>query len=236
MTAPNDLPTYTLDGDVAVITMDDGKANVVSPAVVATFNEFLDRADAEARSVLIVGRPGKFSGGFDLTEMTKSEASMRSLVAEGGELLCRMAEFRLPIVSACTGHAVAMGALLLLASDVRVGAQGPFKIGLTEVAIGMPMPIFVVELARIRLLPTELTWATVGARVYDADGAAHAGYLDEAVAPDDVVRVATAHARLLGSYRTGAFARTKQILRGATIAHIRATIDDDVATLQGPTP
>lgn len=230
------LPSYRLDGDVAVVTLDDGKANVVSPAVLDALNAALVRAESEARAVLFVGRPGRFSAGFDLSVMTESDEAMRSLVSDGAELLCKMFEHPLPIVSACTGHALAMGALMLLASDIRVGADGPFKIGLTEVAIGMPLPIFLIELARVRLSSAQFTRATLGAQVYDPIGAADAGYLDLVVEADDLLDAALAEARLLGSYRSGAYARSKRLSRGAVTKLIRDTLADDMATLSGPKP
>lgn len=227
-------PTYRLDGDIAVITHDDGKANVVGPTTLDAFHEHLDRAAQEARAVVIVGREGRFSAGFDLSVMTSSEEAMRELVSDGAELLCRMYEYQLPIVAASTGHALAMGALLLLASDVRVGAQGPYKIGLTEVAIGMPLPIFAIEFARDRLVPTAFRHATLGARIYDADGAAEVGYLDEAVPADQVVQVALAHARELAGYRTGAYGRSKELMNEGLCAHVRDTLADDIGLLTGP--
>ncbi len=229
-------PTYALDGDVAIITHDDGKANVVGPDTLEAFHTHLQRAADEARAVLIVGRDGKFSAGFDLSVMTSSDEAMRTLVSDGAELLCTMAEHPLPIVSASTGHALAMGALLLLASDFRVGAQGPFKIGLTEVAIGMPLPIFAIEFARDRLVPTAFRRATLGAEIFDADGAAEVGYLDRAVPADRVVAVATEQARTLAGYRTGAYSRSKRLTNEALCTHVRATLADDLATLTGPTP
>ena len=73
------------------------------------------------------------------------------LVTAGAELLLDIYTHPLPIVIGCTGHAMAAGALLLLAADTRIGAEGEFKIGLPEVAIHMTMPIFGLELARDRL-------------------------------------------------------------------------------------
>lgn len=230
------VPTYTLDGDIAVITHDDGKANVVGPATLEAFRAHLARASDEARAVVLVGREGKFSAGFDLSVMTSSDEAMRNLVSDGAELLCEMYEYPLPIVAACTGHALAMGALLLLASDFRVGAQGPFKIGLTEVAIGMPLPIFVIEFGKDRLLPTAFTRATLGAEIFDADGAAEIGYLDAAVPVDRVVDEAMDRARTLAGYRTGAYARSKRLAHEGVCARVRATLAEDMGTLSGPTP
>jgi len=228
------VPTYHLDGNIAIITHDDGKANVVGPSTIEAFHEYLDRAATEARAVVIVGREGRFSAGFDLSVMTSSEDAMRALVTDGAELLCTMYEHPLPIVAACTGHALAMGALLLLASDVRVGAEGPFKIGLTEVAIGMPLPIFVIEFARDRLLPTAFTRATLGAEIFDPAGGAQVGYLDEAVPADALIATAMDRAGVLAGYRTGAYARSKQLAREGLCVRVRATLAEDMATLTGP--
>ena len=120
-------------------------------------HEALDRAESDARSVVITGRQGKFSAGFDLATMTESTESMRELVTAGAQMLMRLYGFGLPTVAACNGHALAAGALVLLSCDRRIGAEGPAKIGLNEVAIGMALPIFAVELARDRLQPAQLT-------------------------------------------------------------------------------
>src|SRR5579862_730602 len=142
---------YELCDGIAVITMDDGKANALSPAVIQALHTSLDRAEREAAAVLLTGRARRLSGGFDLSVMTSSVDAMRALVTAGADLLLRVYLFPRPVVVACNGHALAMGALLLLAADYRVGAAGDFKIGLNEVSIQMPLPLFGMELARARL-------------------------------------------------------------------------------------
>lgn len=231
------LPTYRLDGTVAVITLDDGKANVFSSAVVAHMDGLLDRAEADgARALVIVGRPGKFSAGFNLAEMTESAESMRSLVVDGARWLLRLYGYPMPTIAACTGHALAAGALMLLSCDVRVGADVPAKIGLNEVAIGMTLPVFAVELARERLEETELPNAIMGANVYDPAGARAAGYLDEVVPADDVMGVAMAHAHRLAELRTGAYAGTKTNLRGEMIEQVLAGLVADMEGVDVPSP
>ena len=229
-----DVISYRLDDGVAVITIDDGKANAVSHALLAELNAALDRAEAEARAVVIVGRDGKFSAGFDLAAMTASAESMRALVIEGAHLLMRLYGLGLPTVAACTGHALAAGALFLLACDERIGAEGNAKIGLNEVAIGMALPIFAVEMARDRLVKGQFGPATMGARIYDPAGAVLAGYLDEVVPPEAVVETALAAGHRLAALRTGAYARTKQTARAAGIAEILATLEADMAEISPP--
>jgi len=226
--------TYRLDDGVAVITLDDGKANAISHDTLRAVHEALDRAESDARSVVITGRQGKFSAGFDLATMTESTESMRELVTAGAQMLMRLYGFGLPTVAACNGHALAAGALVLLSCDRRIGAEGPAKIGLNEVAIGMALPIFAVELARDRLQPAQLTSALMAARIYDPAGAVEAGYLDMVVPEFDLLTTALAEARALGELRTGAYARTKSTTRGGVIERILATLDDDMSSMTGP--
>ncbi|MCB0970681.1 MAG: crotonase/enoyl-CoA hydratase family protein [Acidimicrobiales bacterium] len=235
MTDDAALPTYRLDDSVAVISLDDGKANVFSSAVVAHLEGLLDRVEADgARALVIIGRPGKFSAGFDLAEMSASTESMRSLVAAGARWMYRLYGLGIPTVAACTGHALAAGALTLLSCDLRIGAEVPAKIGLNEVAIGLTLPIFGVELGRDRLLPTAHAEAIVAATVYDPAGAAAVGYLDRVVPAEDLEAEALAAARHLGELRSGAYGGTKDHLRGERIARVLAGLDADIATMELP--
>jgi len=131
---------------------------------------------------------------------------------------------------------VALGALLLLAADTRVGAEGSFKIGLNEVGIGMQLPVFAIALAQERLAPDHLLPATLQARIYDPAGAVAAGYLDEVVPPDEVVAAALQRAATLGEIRRGAYAETKARLRGPVAEHMLATLEEDLASVAVPTP
>ena len=127
-------------------------------------------------ALLITGAPGMLSGGFDLKVMRSSAAAAGQLVTDGGALFTRFLGSEVPVVIACSGHAVAAGALMLLGADERVGARGEFRIGLIETEIGMVLPVWAAELARERLSPRQLQIATVGAKMYDPDGALEAGY------------------------------------------------------------
>ena len=60
------LVRYAIDGAIATVTMDDGKVNVLSPRMLAEIGAALDRAEADRAVVLLTGRPGVFSAGFDL--------------------------------------------------------------------------------------------------------------------------------------------------------------------------
>jgi enoyl-CoA hydratase len=219
---------------VALLRFDDGKANAVSHAALGALAAGLERAEREADAAVLLGRPGRFSAGFDLSVVKSGAEASRALVTGGGELLLRIAESRIPVVAACSGHALAMGALLLLAADQRIGAAGDFRIGLNEVAIGLTLPVFAIELARERLSRRLLGRATALAEVYDPAGAQAAGYLDRVVAPDRLEAEALETAAQLGKLPRGAYVETKHKLRGATLARIRATLAADMATWSVP--
>ena len=220
------------DGAVAVISIDDGKANALSPDVLSALAEALDKAEADgASAVLLQGRPGRFSAGFDLSIMTSGPEPMRALVTQGAELLLRIFTYPVPVVAACTGHALAAGALVLLVSDVRIGADGEFKIGLNEVAIGMGLPIFAVEFARYRMPPSAFDSALLG-EVFDPTGAMQAGYLDRT--SDNVLDEALVTAQRLSALRSGAVNHSKQHARGALARQIEDSLKADMASLSGP--
>jgi enoyl-CoA hydratase len=221
---------YERRGDVAVITLDDGKANAISHETIAAVMAGLDRAEKEARAVLLAGRPGRLSAGFDLATMRGGPEQVRGLVEAGARMMIRLYTHPRPVVVACTGHALAAGAILLLASDVRVGALGEFKIGLNEVAIGLTLPVFAVELARERLSKRHFTAAATQARIFDPDGAVDAGFLDRTESPDAVLETAFAEASELANL-SNAFGHTKHNERWRAVSYIEDTLAEDMARI-----
>ena len=226
--------TYSLDGDVAVIHFDDGKANVFTHAVLEELHRLLTQAEVdEAKAVAIIGRPGKFSAGFDLSVMTAGPDQARDLLRAGADLALRIYTFPLPVLLGVTGHALAMGAIVLMAADVRIGADGPFKVGLPEVEIGMPLPIFAVEFARDRLSKRHFLAAVQHAVVTSPADAVDVGFLDRVVAPDEVepATLAAAH-DLADRLRARAFVMTRENTRVATARTIQAGLDADMAAFE----
>jgi enoyl-CoA hydratase len=201
-------------GDVAVIDLDDGKANAISFALLDGLVPAIEQAGEEAKAIVIAGRPGRFSAGFDLS-VVGGDRTME-LMGRGGAMALRIWMSPVPVVFAVTGHAMAMGAVLLCCADYRVGAAGAFKLGLNEVRINLAVPPFATEVARARLNPSHFTRATLLAEIFDPAGALEAGYLDEVVdaerTRDRAIEVATA---LAADLKPGAFRATRRIVRGA---------------------
>lgn len=224
---------YKLEEKTAVVTMDDGKANALSEAMIDALIGALDRADKEASAIVLAGRPDRFCAGFDLKVMMASPEAATGLLRRGSDLLMKLYGCPLPLVVACTGHALAGGALVLLTGDVRIGAAGAFRIGLNEVQIGLPVPVLAMELARDRIVPSELGRATLQATIYSPEDAAKVGYLDEVVAPGELMARAKAEAARLGAFSRFPFSATKKRMRGRTIDHILATLDADMKSIMG---
>ena len=216
--------TVTITNDIALIRMDDGKANAINFEMLAALNAALDTAEAEAKAIVITGRDGRFSGGFDLNAFASLGADVYKLLDAGAELLVRLYGNPLPVVAACTGHAIAMGVFILGACDTRVGASGAYKIGANEAITGMNLPIFALELSRDRLNPAHLTRATVQGFIYDPAGAVEAGYLDMTVELEKVEATAMGIAAQLAMLPGVSYAWNKAALRKSTLDRMKASL------------
>ena len=216
---------YEQQGDIAVVTLDDGKANAMNPGMIAAVNAALDRAQADARAVIISGRPGVFCGGFDLKVIrTGDAATQQAMTLAGARLAMRIYGFPRPTVMATTGHSVALGGFLLLTADYRIGINGAFTVGLNEVAIGMTLPPFALMLSRARIDTRHLSNAALSSTMYSHADAVGAGFLDEVVEPDALMARAMDKATSLAALDAKAFARVKQDLRGADIERVLASL------------
>ena len=218
---------YELTDGIATITMDDGKVNAVAPDMSAELLAHFDRAEAdEAKVVVLAGREQTLSAGFDLRV---EPAGWPAMMAAGARLSARMLSFPRPVVVACPGNAIAMGAFLLLSADYRVGAAGDGRIGLNEVAIGLTLPWFAIEIARHRLARPDFDRCTVTGVLLDPVGARAASFLDEVVPAEDLAPAALAAAQQLATVNAVAHAATKLRVR----REVLAGLEDGIARLEG---
>lgn len=216
-----DIVRYSLADGIATLTMDDGKVNAMTPSMSAALNDSLDQAAKEAAVVVIRGRENVFCGGFDLTIMRGDDDTLkRRMVEDGRALLKRLYLFPQPLIFAVTGHAIAMGALLVLTGDVRVGLAGDFRIGLNETRIGLVLPVSGVEIARDRLAPTAFQRATVNAELFAPEEAVSVGFLDQAVGASEFDAAVTLVAKALASLDPVAFGETKRRVRQSAFERI----------------
>lgn len=211
-----------IENDVAVITFDDGKVNAVGFTLIDQFNDALNSAEKEAKAVVLHGGEGKFCGGFDLSVMKSGDKTKQhELVQAGADLIIRLHSYPLPVIVAAEGHSIALGAIMLMAADLRIGKDGDTKYGLNETAIGMVLPPFGMELAKARLANTSQTEALLFSRIYEGKEAVKAGFLDAALPQEHVLPTALGYADKLKMLPRDAFAESKLQLRKSTLEKMK---------------
>lgn len=225
------LVSYEVNDGIATIAMDDGKANAMSLAMLDELNTALDEAETGSAVVVVTGRSGVFSAGFDLPTLRGGGSKAVRMVRAGFDLAERILSFPRPVVMVCTGHAVAMGVFLLLSGDYRLGSPGAYRLMANEVAIGLTMPHAAVEVLRQRLTPAAFNRAVTLAEPFSADDAVDAGFLDRLVEETDLRDVSRAVALELSRLDVDAHAESKLRARAQSLQALRAAIDTDYATL-----
>ena len=222
----SELVNLSVEGDVSIITLDDGKANVFSPLMSEAIGTLLDKVPVDQGSLLITGRSGIFSGGFDLKVMSSGDIKeINRMVKVGFNLLARIYSFPRPVVCACSGHAIALGAFLLLCGDYRLGAEGDFMIGANEIRNNMTVPEPILELSRARINKNHWFRAILNAEMYGTDHAIAPGYLDETVKPEKLMESALEKASDLATLDHPVYQITKELDQTEVLNSIRSSIN-----------
>lgn len=217
--------TLDIQDDVALIGMDDGKKNAITLAAMADLNAALDKADADAKAVVLAGRPGSFCAGFHMpTMMGDDQGAIRALSDGGARLTLRLYSYSKPLVAACTGHGFTIGAIWMSACDTRIGETGDYKHGMTETRLGMPLPMWALKPLKERIAPQHWIPAIVQSRIYDPEGAVEAGFLDEVVPEGQAVEHACTLAAELAQLPGKAYAFNKLITRKESLEIMRADL------------
>ena len=220
------LATLTTEGDVSIITLDDGKANVFSSAMSSTINQLLDEVPNDKGALLITGRQGLLSGGFDLKTMTGGEAKdIIEMTVNGFKLLARIYGFSRPVVVASSGHAIALGAFLLCCADYRVGAKGKYLVQANEHRNNMAIPIPILEISKSRISKRHWHRAILNAEAYPIDQSVEAGYLDEVVDEEDLMKRAMEVATDLATLGHPHYQMTKDLDQKDILERINAGIE-----------
>ena len=216
-----------IEDGIARITLDDGKVNAMSIEMMAEIEAALGKAESAGAVVVLTGRTGIFSAGFDLKTFQRGPAEGVEMVRIGAELILRLLAFPRPVVTVCTGHAYPMGAFLMLSADARFGLAGPFKIGMNETAIGLTLPRFAVELARHRLTPPGFARVAT-ATLFAPDEALRHGYLDRVLPADQLDAAVAEEVRRVHALDKPAFAATKARLNEQVIRAVRTALDAEM--------
>ncbi len=231
----SNIVSVSIDNNIATISMDDGKANAIGFQLIEELSAaFDDVAEQKAKAVVLVGRPGKFSAGFDLSVMGSGDRDViTDLLVKGSNLLMKIYGFPSPVVMAVSGHAIAGGVLLAATGDTRIGIEGEFKLGLNEVSNGLPVPIFAHQLAEDRVSREEFVSSVLQSKIYDPKSALAAGWLDDVVEGESLLSASLNEAQRLAQLPAHAYAFTKLSIREASIDHINATLESNIKAMLG---
>ena len=220
-----ELATLESNGDVSIITLDDGKVNVFSPDMIEQLNIILDKVPEDKGAILIQGKEGMFSAGFDLKVMQGGDTEAMSKMAAGGfKLLARVYSFPRPVVVACSGHAIALGAFLLCCADYRVGAKGEYIVQANEVRNNMSIPTPILEISKSRISKAHWYRAILNAEAYNIEDSIEAGYLDEVVEATNLSNRAMEVANDLATLDHPHYKMTKELDQKATLDKILSSI------------
>jgi enoyl-CoA hydratase len=217
----------SIEGGVARVTIDDGKVNAMSAALLGEIGEALDDAERAAAVVVMSGREGIFSAGFDLPTFQAGADATLEMLRGGVSLIDRLLRFPLPVATVCTGHAYPMGAFLMMAADVRLATAGPWRIGMNEVAIGLTVPRFAVELARHRLTPAGFARVTTAA-MFEPEEARRLGYLDRVVDPSTLAQAVDEEVVRLRALDPASFVATKARVNEHVVGAVREAAADEL--------
>jgi enoyl-CoA hydratase/carnithine racemase len=208
------IRTEKADG-LLIVTMSRGKANALNAAMVDELNSALAQSHAhDVRGLVLASDcPKFFSGGFDVTEVFQYDREAMTLFF-GAFMDLYETLFRLPkpVVGALSGHAVAGGAVLALACDVRVMAEGPFRFALNEVNLGIVLPPGLIRTAVDALGQRHARELFLGSETLTPSRALEIGLVSELAQPDQVLGRAIARARVLAAKPPGAFGAIKRTL------------------------
>ncbi len=210
--------------NVTVLRFDDGKVNAIGPPFVQGFVEIWPEATAGHGSLVLTGNDRAFSAGLDLKTLPGLDAQQLRTFFEGfARMLAELYGHPRPVVSAVDGPALAGGAFLALAGDVRLAGPDA-AIGFTEVQAGVPFPPALVDLAKAHLRADEHGPALLGGQVRRGQTCVDRGWVHRFVDGGRVEAAAIERAQVLAEKDLAVYARTKDELRGRFVDQLEASI------------
>ncbi len=221
---------FERDGECGIIRMDDGKANAMDAAFFAGLDRAMDEAEASGcRGLVFAGRPGFFSGGLNVKTLpTLDPGQLKQLHRSFAHTMARAALLPVPTAAACAGHAVAGGFILALACDLRLVEEGPFRLQMNEVLIGIALPSWVLAIAQAVVPPQRHAEVLLHGKAYAPREAVAAGFFDELAMPgSDLVALAKERLAPLASLNPQAYALSKRRMRGPAIERALALLPQE---------
>jgi len=203
------------EGGVRLLRIERPPANAINTEFLQALHAAASEAEADekVRAVIVTGTGRFFSAGLDIKEMQQKGAGELAKLGGGKDGIYRLWRLTKPTIAMVDGHALAGGAILMLACDFRVASLGAFKIGVTETALGLPLPNGAFQIARYALPPRHARTVLLAADSFDPEAARDVGLVDEVVPQETLEARCFALAAKLGSYPSAAYGFQKYLLQ-----------------------
>jgi enoyl-CoA hydratase len=220
-------------GTITTIRLRRGKGNALNIELLQAIDEALVSVESgDARAAIITGEGNVFGAGVDLPEMVAGgEGYVRRFIPLLVRVFERLATFPKPLVAAVNGHAVAGGAIIMLACDQRLAARGPARIGLTEIQVGVRFPAWALEIARFATPPEHFATLICTGRTWTPDEALVRGLVDEVLEPERLSERAFEVAREMSLLLPSTFSATKLAVRRPLLEAVRQTEGRDAEVI-----
>ncbi len=207
-------------GRIRELRLNRPPANALTPELLVELMSQVKTASRQGvRALVLSGVPGMFSAGLDIPRLLKLNrleiaALWKTLYDAIGALACST----IPICAAVSGHAPAGGTVLAIFCDWRIAAEGPFKIGLSEVLVGLPLPPIILHALRRLVGPNQSGRLAVRGLLLSPQEALQVGLVDETVPAEEVVARAIQWSEDLLTIPHVAMAYTRQQARADLVA------------------
>ncbi len=205
------LAILTKENDISVIKLDDGKANAFSYEMLIQINNLLEKVSRDSGALVITGREGLFSGGFDLkTFATGDMEKVSKMVQLGYRLLLELFSFERPVIAAVSGHSIALGLFIACSADYRIAIDGEYVCQANEVRNNMDIPTPIMEILKARVNKNYFYPAILHSDPFSVQDSIAVGYIDEVVAEQDFMNRVIEKATELASLPHPFYANTKK--------------------------
>ncbi len=223
------------EGVVRVLRMDHGKVSALDVELLDALSTAVqEAAQGACRAVVLTGTGRAFSAGVDLQRLLEGgEAYARALLASMDRAFMTLFGLGKPVVAALNGHAIAGGCILACAADRRFGATGSWRMGLSELDVGVPFPSAPLAVASAAVGDAAVRHLVMSTALVDPEAAVGLGLVDTLVDPKDLMPAALAEARRMAGFEAAAFSATKAQLRRPWVERVVAAgeADREVADL-----
>mgnify|MGYP003952329307 CR=1 FL=1 len=205
------IATLTQDNDISIIKLDDGKANAFSYDMLTQVNELLAKVPRDSGALVITGRDGLFSGGFDLKTLAAGDMEkITKMVQLGYRLLLELYSFDRPIIAAVSGHSIALGLFVTCSADYRIAIDGKYICQANEVRNNMDIPTQIMEILKARVNKNYFYPAVFHSDAYSVQDSIEVGFIDEVVPQTEFMDRVMEKAKELATLPHPFYANTKK--------------------------